>query len=90
MKEMRLPGFRELRLVLDHGAQRDAGRIVDKLHEGFKAAMASPEGRAYQATRPLVEISMTPREMQAFVVSGVRALQDGRESRRHRAALKAG
>jgi len=43
--------------------------IVDTLHEGFKAAMASPEGRAYQATRPLVEISMTPREMQAFVVS---------------------
>jgi tripartite-type tricarboxylate transporter receptor subunit TctC len=43
--------------------------IVNKLHDGFKAAMASPEGRAYQAARPLVEISMTPSEMQTFVVS---------------------
>jgi tripartite-type tricarboxylate transporter receptor subunit TctC len=43
--------------------------IVNRLHEGFKAAMASPEGRAYQAARPVVEISMTPKEMQAFVVS---------------------
>lgn len=43
--------------------------IVDKLHEGFKAAMASPEGRSYQASRAIVEINMTPREMQAFVVT---------------------
>lgn len=43
--------------------------IVDKLHEGFKAAMASPEGRSYQAGRPLVEASFSPKEMQAFVVS---------------------
>jgi tripartite-type tricarboxylate transporter receptor subunit TctC len=43
--------------------------IVNKLHEGFKAAMASPEGRAFQAARPTVEVSMTPKEMQAFVVS---------------------
>lgn len=43
--------------------------IVNKLYEGFKAVMASPEGRAFQAARPTVEVSMTPREMQGFVVS---------------------
>jgi tripartite-type tricarboxylate transporter receptor subunit TctC len=43
--------------------------IVNRLYEGFKAAMASPEGRAFQGARPTVEVSMTPREMQAFVVS---------------------
>ena len=43
--------------------------IVNKLYEGFKAAMASPEGRAFQAGRPTVEVSMTPQEMQGFVVS---------------------
>jgi tripartite-type tricarboxylate transporter receptor subunit TctC len=43
--------------------------IVDKLHQGFRAAMASPEGRKYQAARPLVEVNYTPKEMQAFVVS---------------------
>ncbi len=43
--------------------------VVDKLYEGFKAAMASPEGRNYQSSRPLVEVNFTPREMQAFVVS---------------------
>jgi tripartite-type tricarboxylate transporter receptor subunit TctC len=43
--------------------------IVNKLYEGFKEAMASPEGRAYQVGRPTVEVSMTPREMQGFVVS---------------------
>jgi len=31
--------------------------------------MASPEGRAFQAGRPTVEVSMTPQEMQGFVVS---------------------
>jgi len=43
--------------------------IVDRLYEGFKAAMASPEGRGYQATRPVMEVNLTPKEMQAFVVS---------------------
>lgn len=43
--------------------------IVNKLYEGFKAVMASPEGRAFQVGRPTVEVSMTPREMQGFVVS---------------------
>jgi tripartite-type tricarboxylate transporter receptor subunit TctC len=43
--------------------------IVNKLYEGFTAAMASPEGRAFQAARPTVEVSMTPKEMQGFVIS---------------------
>jgi tripartite-type tricarboxylate transporter receptor subunit TctC len=43
--------------------------IVNKLYEGFKAAMASPEGRAYQAARPTVEVNFTPKEFHAFVLS---------------------
>ena len=43
--------------------------IVNKLYEAFKAAWESPEGRSYQAPRPSVEVKLTPREMQAFVVS---------------------
>ena len=43
--------------------------IVTKIYEGFKAAMASPEGRAYQAARPTIEVSFTPKEFQAFVRS---------------------
>jgi tripartite-type tricarboxylate transporter receptor subunit TctC len=43
--------------------------VVNKLYEGFKAAMASPEGRAFQAARPTVEVNFTPKEFQAFVLS---------------------
>ena len=43
--------------------------VVNKLHEAFTTAIASPEGRAYQTARPAVEINMTPKEMQIFVVS---------------------
>ena len=43
--------------------------VVAKLHEAFMAAIMSPEGRAYQAARPVVELNMTPREMQAFVAT---------------------
>jgi tripartite-type tricarboxylate transporter receptor subunit TctC len=43
--------------------------VVNKLYEGFKAAVASPEGRAYQAARPTVEVNFTPKEFQAFVLS---------------------
>ena len=43
--------------------------IVNKLYEGFKAAMASPEGRAFQAARPTVEVNFTPKEFHAFVLS---------------------
>jgi tripartite-type tricarboxylate transporter receptor subunit TctC len=43
--------------------------IVNKLHEAFKAAWLSPEGRNFQAGRPTVETLYSPKEMQAFVVS---------------------
>jgi len=43
--------------------------IITKLHEGFMATIMSPEGRAYQAARPIVELNMTPKEMQAFVAT---------------------
>jgi tripartite-type tricarboxylate transporter receptor subunit TctC len=41
--------------------------IVNKLHEGFKAAMVSPEGRAYQASRTSLIVNYTPQEIRAFV-----------------------
>ena len=43
--------------------------IVDKLYEGFKAAIASPEGRNYFAAQPRIDVNFTPKEMQAFVAS---------------------
>jgi tripartite-type tricarboxylate transporter receptor subunit TctC len=43
--------------------------IVNKLYEGFKAAMATPEGRAFNAARPTVEVNFTPKEFQAFIAS---------------------
>ena len=49
--------------------------IVDRLYEVFKAAMAGPEGRAFQAARPVVQTDMTPKEMQAFVVSEYKRFQ---------------
>jgi len=43
--------------------------IVNKLHDAFKAAWLTPEGRNFQAGRPTVEALLSPKEMQAFVVS---------------------
>lgn len=43
--------------------------IVDKLYEGFKAAIASPEGRNFFAPQARIDVNFTPREMQAFVAS---------------------
>ncbi len=43
--------------------------IVNKLHDGFKAAMASPEGRAYQATRTAIIVNYTPQEIRKFVTA---------------------
>jgi tripartite-type tricarboxylate transporter receptor subunit TctC len=43
--------------------------VVNKLYEAFAKAMATPEGRAYLASRAGVEVSFTPKELQAFVVS---------------------
>jgi tripartite-type tricarboxylate transporter receptor subunit TctC len=45
--------------------------IVNKLHAGFKAVMASPEGRAYQAARPLIMVDYTPQEIRDFVTADV-------------------
>ncbi len=43
--------------------------IVNKLHDGFKTAMASPEGRAYQASRTAIIVDYTPNEIRAFVAA---------------------
>ena len=43
--------------------------IVNKLHGAFKTAWESPEGLKFRATRPRVNVNLTPGEMQAFVVS---------------------
>ena len=43
--------------------------IVNKLHEGYSAVMASPEGRAYQASRPAVVVNYTPKEIRTFVIA---------------------
>jgi tripartite-type tricarboxylate transporter receptor subunit TctC len=43
--------------------------IVNKLYDGFKTAMASPEGRAYQASRTTLIVNYTPQEIRAFVAA---------------------
>ena len=43
--------------------------IVNKLYEGFKTVMASPEGRAYQAARTSLMVNYTPQEVNTFVAS---------------------
>ena len=43
--------------------------IINKLHDGFKAAMESAEGRAYQAARTSIIVSYTPREIRDFVIA---------------------
>jgi len=43
--------------------------IVNRLHEGFKTVMASPEARAYQASRPTLVPNFTPQEIRAFVLA---------------------
>jgi tripartite-type tricarboxylate transporter receptor subunit TctC len=42
--------------------------ITQKLYEGFKKVMASPEGRAYQASQPAMLMDLGPAELRAFVV----------------------
>ena len=43
--------------------------IVNKLHAGFRTVMASPEGRAYLASRPVFAVDYTPQEIRAFVTA---------------------
>jgi tripartite-type tricarboxylate transporter receptor subunit TctC len=45
--------------------------IVDRLHEGFRTVMASPEGRAYQAARPGIYPDYTPQQIRDFVANDV-------------------
>jgi len=45
--------------------------IVDRLYEGFRTVMASPEGRAYQAARPAVIVDYAPQQIRAFVANDV-------------------
>lgn len=41
--------------------------VTNKLYEGFRKVMASPEARAYQATLPAMLMDLGPPEMRAFV-----------------------
>ncbi len=41
--------------------------ITQKLYEGFKRAMATPEGRAYQASLPSKLMDLGPADMRAFI-----------------------
>ena len=41
--------------------------IVNKLHEGFRTVMASPEARAYQASRTSIIVNYTQQEIRNFV-----------------------
>ena len=43
--------------------------ITQKLYEGFKKVMASPEGRAYQAAQPAKLMDLGPQEMRAFILA---------------------
>ena len=43
--------------------------IVNKLHQGFRTVMASPEGRAYQAARPVIMVNYTLQEIRNFVAA---------------------
>ncbi len=41
--------------------------VTNKLYEGFRKVMASPEAKAYQATLPAMLMDLSPPEMRAFV-----------------------
>ena len=43
--------------------------IANKLHQGFKTVMASPDGRAYQAARPVIMVNYTLQEIRNFVAA---------------------
>ena len=62
--------------------------IVDRLHEAFKAAWMSPEGRNFQAARPSVEALHDAQGNAGLRRLRARALQESRAGRRHLAAMK--
>jgi len=67
MKESGFPDFVSYSWSSIFARTETPDAIVNKLYEGFKAAMASPEGRAYQATRTALVVNYTPQEIRAFV-----------------------
>ena len=69
MKESGFPEFVSYSWSSIFARSETPDAVVKKLHEGFKAAMASPEGRAYQASRTSLIVSYTPQEISAFVAA---------------------
>ena len=69
MKESGFPEFVSYSWSSIFARSETPDAVVNKLHEGFKAAMASPEGRAYQASRTSLIVSYTPQEISAFVAA---------------------
>ena len=69
MKESGFPEFVSYSWSSIFARSETPDTVVNKLHEGFKAAMASPEGRAYQASRTSLIVSYTPQEISAFVAA---------------------
>lgn len=67
MKESGFPEFVSYSWSSIFARSETPDAIVNKLNEGFKAAMASPEGRAYQASRTALIVNYTPQEIRAFV-----------------------
>jgi tripartite-type tricarboxylate transporter receptor subunit TctC len=45
--------------------------IINKIHEGFRAAMMTPEGRAYREGRVVVEVEHTPDEFEKFIATEI-------------------
>lgn len=69
MKESGFPEFVSYSWSSIFARSETPDAVVNKLHEGFKAAMASPEGRAYQASRTSLIVGYTPQEIRAFVAA---------------------
>ena len=57
MKESGFPDFVSYSWSSIFARSKTPNVIVEKLHDGFKAAMTSPEGRAYQASRTSLNYS---------------------------------
>jgi tripartite-type tricarboxylate transporter receptor subunit TctC len=45
--------------------------ITNKLYEGFKKVMASPEARTYQAGQPAKLMDLGPQDLKAFVMAEI-------------------
>ncbi len=69
MKESGFPDFVSYSWSSIFARSETPDAIVAKLNDGFKAAMASPEGRAYQATRTSLIVNYTPQEIRTFVIA---------------------